>query len=189
MLSPLLSLTVLTFLPVVIIAAAVFGRRLNRISTSYQDEIATANAFADESIASIRVVKWFTAEEETAARYDRAIRSSYAVALRRARLRALFVPFVTFVGFGTLALVLWVGGRLVLSEQLTPGELVSFLLYTLIVAGAIGTFTGLYSQIQEALGASRRNVELHEEHVETPPTPPPVPARDGSVRLADVGFR
>jgi subfamily B ATP-binding cassette protein MsbA len=188
-LSPLLSLTVLTFLPVVIIAAAIFGRRLNRISTSYQDEMATANAFADEAIASIRVVKWFTAEEETAAQYDRAIRSSYAVALRRARLRALFVPFVTFVGFGTLALVLWVGGRLVLAERLTPGELVSFLLYTLIVAGAIGTFTGLYSQIQEALGASRRIFELLEENVETPRTPAVVPTRDGSVRFAGVGFR
>ncbi|MEX1280404.1 MAG: ABC transporter transmembrane domain-containing protein, partial [Acidimicrobiia bacterium] len=113
-LSPVLSLTVLSFLPVVIIAAAVFGRRLRRVSTEFQDEVADANALADESIASIRVVKWFTAEGDAIGRYDRAIRASYAKALRRARLRALFIPFVTFVGFGTLALVLWVGGRQVL---------------------------------------------------------------------------
>ena len=190
-LSPVLSLTVLTFLPIVIIAAAVFGRRLNRISTVFQDEIATANAFADESISSIRVVKWFTAEPETVARYDEAIRSSYAVALRRARLRALFVPFVTFVGFGTLALVLWVGGRLVLSDAMTPGELISFLLYTLVVAGAIGTFTGLYSQLQEALGASRRIFELLDEVPEAHETasPTPVEHRDGSLRFDAVTFR
>ncbi len=155
-LSPRLTLTVLTFLPVAILAAAFFGRRLNRISTVFQDEIASANAFADETIASIRVIKWFSAETDATNRYDQGIGRSYEIALRRARLRALFVPGVTFVGFATLALVLWVGGRQVLAGSMTAGELVSFLLYTLTVAGAIGTFTGIYSQLQEALGASRR---------------------------------
>ena len=188
--SPVLSLTVLTFLPVVIIAAAFFGRRLRRISTSFQDEIAEANALAEESIASIRVIKWFTAEDDVAARYDSVIRDSYTIALRRARLRALFVPFVTFVALGTLAVVLWVGGRLVLSGDLTPGQLVSFLLYTLIVAGAIGSFTGLYSEVQEALGASQRIFELLDEPVEVPiQAAPVVPAvREGSVLFDAVSF-
>jgi subfamily B ATP-binding cassette protein MsbA len=188
--SPVLSLTVLTFLPVVIFAAAFFGRRLRRISTSFQDEIAEANALADESIASIRVIKWFTAEDDVAARYDSVIRDSYTIALRRARLRALFVPFVTFVALGTLAVVLWVGGRLVLSGDLTPGQLVSFLLYTLIVAGAIGSFTGLYSEVQEALGASQRIFELLDEPVEVPiQAAPVVPAvREGSVLFDAVSF-
>ena len=188
--SPLLSLTVLTFLPVVIIAAAVFGRRLRRISTLFQDEIAEANAMADESIASIRVIKWFTAEDDVAARYDSVIRDSYTIALRRARLRALFVPVVTFVALGTLAVVLWVGGRLVLNGDLTPGQLVSFLLYTLIVASAIGSFTGLYSELQEALGASQRIFELLDEPVEVPRHAAPVaPAvREGSVRFDGVSF-
>ena len=189
-LSPVLSLAVLTFLPVVVIGGAVFGRRLRRISTEFQDEVATANAFADESIASIRVVKWFTAEDPASARYDRDIRSSYAIAIRRARLRALFIPFITFVAFGTLALALWVGGRLVLSGELTAGELVTFLLYTLIVAGAIGAFTGLYSQLQEALGASRRIFELLDEDVEVADAVHPVrPDRiAGSVRFEGVHF-
>ncbi len=189
-LSPLLSLTVLVFLPVMIIGAAIFGRRLNRISTAFQDEIASANAYAEESIASIRVVKWFTAEKESTARYDRSIAESYRIALRRARLRALFVPGVTFFAFGTLALVLWVGGRQVIAGTITAGELVSFLLYTLTVAGAIGTFTGLYSQLQEALGASRRIFELLEERVEVPEIAnPKTPQTEvGSVQFVDVSF-
>ena len=189
-LSPQLSLTVLAFLPISIIAASFFGRRPNRISTLFQDEIASANAFAEESIASIRVIKWFTAEADATHRYDKAIHRSYLVALRRARLRALFVPSVTFVAFGTLAVVLWVGARQVLAGSMTTGELVSFLLYTLTVAGAIGTFTGLYSQLQEALGASRRIFELLGEPVEVhEPEKPQVPSqRDGSVRLESVTF-
>ena len=189
-LSPLLSLSVLTFLPLIIMAAAVFGRRLNRISTTFQDEIAVANALAEESIASIRVVKWFTAEPEVAARYGTAIGRSYDTALRRARLRALFVPFVTFVAFGTLAVVLWIGGRQVMNGTMTAGDLVSFLLYTLAVAGAISSFTGLYSRLQEALGASRRIFELLGEPIEIPisATPTDVTSREGSVRFENVHF-
>ena len=189
-LSPRLSLTVLSFLPIVVIAASVFGRRLRRISTAFQDEVAESNAFADESIASIRVVKWFTAEDDVAARYDRAVRESYRKALRRARLRAMFVPFVTFVGFGTIAVVLWVGGRLVLAGDMSIGDLVSFLLYTLVVAGAIGTFTGLYSELQEALGASQRIFELLDEPAEVQESlHPVVPERtDGTITFDDVTF-
>jgi ATP-binding cassette, subfamily B, bacterial MsbA len=151
-----LSISVLSFLPVAIVAAALFGRRLRKVSTEFQDEVAAANAGAEESIAAVRVVKWFSAEGVETDRYRSAVRGSYRIALRRARLRALFGPLVTFVAFGTLAFVLWRGGRLVIAGQMTTGELVSFLLYTLTVAGAIGTFTGLYGELQEALGASRR---------------------------------
>jgi subfamily B ATP-binding cassette protein MsbA len=188
-LSPLLSLAVLTFLPFIIVGGSFFGRRLARVSTAFQDEVATANAFADESISSIRVVKWFTAEKPATDRYDADIRSSYAIALRRTRLRAIFVPFVTFLGFGTLAVVLWVGGRQVLDGSLTVGELVTFLLYTLVVAGAIGAFTGLYSQLQEALGASKRIFELLDEAPEIAEIAhPETPNRLGSVRFEDVDF-
>ncbi|MDJ0664806.1 MAG: ABC transporter transmembrane domain-containing protein [Acidimicrobiia bacterium] len=158
-----LSLTVLTFVPIVVIAAFIFGRKLRSISRDFQDRLATANSLAEEAIASIRVVKWFTAEDETARMYNQDIVKSYQVAVRRARVRAIFVPAVTFVMFSTLALVLWQGGREVIAGRLTAGNLVTFLLYTLTVAGAVGTFTGLYAQLQEALGASQRIFELLEE--------------------------
>jgi subfamily B ATP-binding cassette protein MsbA len=188
--SPVLSAAVLSFLPLMIIAAAVFGRRLRRISTRFQDEIAAANAIADESIAAIRVVKWFTAEEASTDRYDHAIAESYRVALRRARLRALFIPVVTFVAFGTLAVVLWVGGRRMIAGDITAGDLVSFLLYTLTVAGSIGSFTGLYSSLQETLGASRRVFELLGTSPEVPGVedPHPVAERRGSIRFDNVSF-
>ena len=100
------------------------------------------------------------------------------------------MPSVTFVGFGTLAVVLWVGGRQVLAGTMSAGQLVSFLLYTLTVAGAIGTFTGLYSQLQEALGASIRIFELLGEPTEVhdPDQPQSPKQREGSVRLESVSF-
>lgn len=184
-----LSLTVLTFVPLIIIAAAVFGRRLRKISTEFQDRLATANSLAEEAISSIRVVKWFTAEEETARLYDHDIRASYEIAVRRARVRSVFVPTVTFVMFSTLALVLWQGGRQVIAGNLSAGDLVTFLLYTLTVAGAIGTFTGLYAQLQEALGASQRIFELLDESPELAEAATTVdPEPFGTVTFEDVHF-
>lgn len=188
-LSPVLSLAVLSFLPLVFIGGAVFGRMIRPVSTAFQDQIASANAFADETIASIRVVKWFTAETPAADRYGSDISASFDLAIRRTRLRALFVPALTFLAFATLAVVLWVGGRQVLAGQLTVGELVTFLLYTLMVAGAIGTFTNLYSQLQEALGASKRIFELLDETPEMADgTRDATPRHEGSVRFTDVHF-
>jgi subfamily B ATP-binding cassette protein MsbA len=190
LISPLLSLSVLTFLPIIIIAAAVFGRKLRVMSRGYHDQLAVANGLAEEAISAVRVVKWFDAEERIAEDYDREVTEAYRIAYRRARTRALFGPLVTFVGFSTLAVVLWAGGRLVLSGSLTPGELVTFLLYTLTIAGAIAAFTGLYGEIQEALGASQRIFELLEEAPEVGlvdndfEAPEPV----GSVQFSGVDF-
>ena len=188
--SPRLSLTVLSFLPIAIIAAAVFGRRLRRISTEFQDAVAEANSFAEEAIAANRVVKWFTFEKAEVARYGDAVEESFQVAKRRARLHAMFTPTVTFVGFGTLAVVFWVGGRQVLAGEMSTGDLVTFLLYTITVAGAIGTFTGLYSQLQSSLGASKRIFDLMDEKSDLVETDDPVELGrvDGRVSFHYVAF-
>lgn len=185
-----LSLAVLAFLPIAIVAAALFGRRLRRVSTAFQDRVAEANSYADEAIAANRVVKWFTAEQRETDRYGVAVNESYLVAQRRAKLRAGFISLVTFVAFGTLAVVVWWGGRQVLAGEMTGGQLVSFLLYTLTVAGAIGTFTGLYSQLQEALGASRRIFDLLDEanEIRDPDSPIGFDTIEGLIRFENVSF-
>jgi len=185
-----LSLTVMSFLPIAILAAAVFGRRLRRISTEFQDRVADANSYAEEAIAANRVVKWFTFEEAEVERYGGAVDASYRVAKRRAGIQAWFTPLVTFVGFGTLAVVFWVGGRQVISGAMTTGDLVTFLLYTIIVAGAIGTFTGLYSQLQTSLGASKRVFEIMDEQsdLEEPATPETLDRVEGRVTFDGVAF-
>jgi ATP-binding cassette, subfamily B, bacterial MsbA len=186
-----LTLVMLAVLPAVIIASSIFGRRLRRISTAFQDELAAANARAEEAIAGVRVVQSFTAERFEANRYARAIDDTFQSALRRARVRAAFVPTVFSGFFLGVALVLWTGGRLALAGELPPGDLITFLLLTVTVAGSIGAFTGLYAQVQEAIGASKRVFEL----LDTPPNlaepadPTPLPTARGLVRFEGVSFR
>ena len=131
------------------------------------------------------------AEESESRRYARKVQESYAVALRRAKLGAVLSALVQLVGYGTLAVVMWVGGRQVLSGDMTAGELVTFLLYTLTVPGAIGAFTGLYAQLQTTLGASQRIFELLAERtdIEDPEHPVKLADPQGAVAFEDVDFR
>ena len=185
-----LSATVLVVLPLVIGAARFFGKRLERLSTAFQDRVAEANAVAEEAIAGIRVVQWFGAEGVLVDRYSESIAASYRLALRRARLRALYIPAVQFSVFATISLVLWFGGRLVLQGELSGGQLITFLLYTFTVAGAIGTFSGLYGQLQEALGSTRRIFEMLDEVSDIRDPAEPVALIDvkGTVKFDNVSF-
>lgn len=185
-----LTLLMLAVVPVAVLAAAFFGRKLRAMSTEFQDRVAEANASAEEAIVGIRVVQSFTAEPLEAARYTEKVRASYRVALRRAVFRALFIAGIGLAMFSAISLVLWYGGRLVIAGSLSPGNLVAFLLYTLIVAGAVGTLTGLYSQVQEALGATRRIFELLDETSDlTEPGQAVIPQPKGEVRFEAVSFR
>ncbi len=185
-----LTAVMLAVVPAVIVSAAFFGRRLRNLSQEVQDEIGDANADAEEAIAGIRVVQSFTAEATEADRYARGIDRALRRAVRRVRMRAAFVPSVTFAMFAGLTLVLYVGGQRVLTGALAPGDLIAFLLLTLFIAGSVAGFTGLWAQLQEGLGASRRIFELLDERSElpVPERPTPLPERPGHLRFDAVGF-
>ncbi|MBF6593483.1 MAG: ATP-binding cassette domain-containing protein [Thermaceae bacterium] len=185
-----LALLMLSIVPVVVLAAVFFGRQLRKVSKEFQDRVADANARAEEAIGGVRVVQSFTAEPIESRHYSDLIGASFAVALRRARIRATFNPVVFFAMFSAIAIVLWFGGRLVIAGALTPGQLVSFLVYTFSVAAAVGSFSGLFSQFQEALGASSRIFELLDEQSELKEASRPLKLQNvqGQVTLEHVSF-
>lgn len=189
-LEPRLTLVMLAVVPPVVVAGAVFGRGLRRVSAEFQDRLAAASAAAEEAIGGMRVVKAFGAEDAERRRYAAGIDAAFEAALRRVRLRALFVPAVLLCAFAGLGVVLWYGGRLALAGQLSSGDLVAFLLLTMFVAGSLGTFTGLWAQLQEASGASKRVFELLDARPELPVDPRPVRLGGvrGAVALEEVSF-
>jgi ATP-binding cassette, subfamily B, bacterial MsbA len=186
-----LALLMLTTVPVVVLAASFFGRRLRKLSRTVQDKIADANASAEEAITGIRVVQSFTGERLESERYGAQIRESWLTALARARVRAAFEPIIGFAMFTAISMVMWYGGRQVLEGNLKVGELISFLIYTMVIAGSIGSFTGLWTQFQEALGASSRIFELLDEKSDLlePAQPATLESPQGRVQFESVSFR
>jgi subfamily B ATP-binding cassette protein MsbA len=157
-----LTATTLAVVPLVVGAAVFFGRALRKASTGVQDRIAEATGTADEAFSQIRTVQSYTAEAEEVRRYGAHLGEVIEAAIRRAKIRGTFFGILTFCGFGGVVAVLWQGGRQVLAGNLTAGALVSFLLYALYVAGAIGSLASLFGAYQEAVGAARRVFDLLE---------------------------
>lgn len=189
---PRLTLTAIGVAPVVVLTAIFFGRRLRRITVGVQDSVAEATAVAEEAFSQIRTVQSFVQEPAERRRYADRIADSVRMALKRAHVRGVFFGMLTFVSFCGIAFVLWQGGRLVLEDQLTAGELVSFLLYTIYIAAAIGALASFFSAYQEAVGAAERVFEIIEGKatIADPPNPSELakPVR-GSVAFEDVSFR
>lgn len=185
-----LSSFILAVVPLVILVAIVLGRIIRRISKAFQDKIAEANARAEESISGIRVVQSFTAEKLEAERYGRLISESFRTALRRALVSSGLSGVVFFTIFSALGLIFWYGGRLVSLGEITPGQLVSFILYAFNVAASVGTLAGIWSQVQSALGASSRIFELLDttSELKEPTNPHPLGKVRGEVRLEDIHF-
>lgn len=158
--SPQLTLIMLAVVPLVVVGALYFGRLVQRVSFQAQEELARAGQAAEETISSIRTVRSFAREEYEKQRYVHWMERYFDAARRRIRDTAIFTGASTVAGYGAIAVVLWYGGRLVLDEAMTVGDLTQFILYTLLVAAAVGVLGTLYADFMKARGAAGRVFEL-----------------------------
>lgn len=156
----------LASLPALTVVAVVFGRRTRKLARETQDRLAETATIVEETMQGIVTVKTFTNERYELGRYEAGLRRVLDTALRAAWLRAAFVSFIVFALFGSIALVLWSGARAMEAGEITFGQLTRFLLYTTFVAGAMGQFAELYSQIQKSVGSTQRIRELLREPAE-----------------------
>lgn len=185
-----LTLFILAITPIVVASAAIFGRYLRRLSTDIQDKVADSTALAEEAIGAVRVVKAFGREPYEVERYSQKLESTFANLMRQSVLRSAFGPLMSFLGFAALAAVLWFGGHEVLEKRLSAGALIAFLVYGINIAASLGTFTSLYTQLQEALGASRRIFELLDEvpEIRDAAEARPLPSVQGGIAFESVSF-
>lgn len=203
-LAPTLTAFMLITIPVLIITALIFGKYIRKLSKKTQDKLAGANVVVEESLHSISMVKAFTNETFELNRYTRAIGEVVNVAIQSSRYRGLFISFVIFALFGGIVAVGWYGASLVQSNELTVGELFSFIFYTSFIGFSIAGLGDIYTQLQRSVGASERILEILELADEASPEAPAVklhgeiacsgvtfsyPGRKDYIVLKDLNFR
>ena len=181
---------ILLILPPLMIFARVFGRRLKVFSEKLQDQVAQAVVVLEEVMSSIKIVKSFTREPYERNRFQEKIETAFERAVDKLKISAFFGPFILGLTFLVSALLIWYGGYQVMRGATTPGELAAFFLYALIIAGPIGTFVRLYTQIQEARGAIQRVYEIldTEPIVQNPENPVSLENITGSIQFENVSF-
>ena len=161
-----LTLSLLVVLPVLVVTAVFFGRFIRKISRSAQDKLAESNTIVEETLQGIANVKAFVNESFEAGGMVNNIRQVADIAIRGAKFRGLFASFIVFGMFGAIVAVIAYGCILVSHNELTVGELFKFALYAVFVGSAMGSFPELYANVQKAVGASERVLEILAEEGE-----------------------
>jgi ATP-binding cassette, subfamily B, bacterial MsbA len=190
LLNPRLVGFVLLLAVVVVGVASVFGRVFTKWSTRVQDELAHATVAVEEGLQGVRIVKSFTREEYEIGRYNSAMQAMLRSSLRLAFFRSGFGALMAFLGFSSIAAILWFSGREVLAGRLAFSTISGFLIYAITIAANIGSLAGLYGQLREALGAVQRVFEILDTQpsVADAPDARPLPPVKGAIRLDDVAF-
>lgn len=162
-----LTLMMLAVVPLVAVAAVVFGRFIRRYSKKVQDNIAESQVIVEETLQGISNVKAFANEWYEIARYSAKIKDIVRIAIKGGQYRGYFASFIIFCLFGAIVAVVWYGVTLSIQGEMSVGQLISFVLYSTFVGASFGGIAELYAQIQKAVGATERVFELLDEKPET----------------------
>lgn len=188
-----LSSIIVVMLAAVVLPIVLFGRRVRKLSRESQDRIADASALAGEILNAMPTVQAFTHEKIESERFRTSVEGAFRTAMQRIRARSLLTLSAILLIFGSIVFVLWLGAHAVIEGNMTAGQLGQFILYAVIVAGAIGALSEVIGDAQRAAGATERLMELlaTRSPISSPAQPVPLPARaeaGASLSLREVSF-
>lgn len=185
-----LTLIILLGVPFITLAMVWLGRKIRRESKLVQDALAQAASVVQETASAVRIVKSFAREDYEIGRFAHEVDQTYAAAMRRAKISSFLGPLIGFLAFASITITLWFGTIEVIRGQMTAGDLVAYLIYTMMVAAPIATLAGLYARFQGALGATERLFGLLDEapDIVSLADAPALPLVNGEVRFEEVSF-
>jgi len=166
-----LCLLILVLLPLLVIVAKFFGRRLKSLSTSIQDQTAALSTLIEEVISGIRIVKSFVQMKREETRFAGQVDQTLSLTMRRAGIMAIFIPVISLLTFSAAAAVLWYGGRQVIDGTVSPGDLFAFVLFAGILIGPFSSAARVFAQVREAQGATERVFEILDQQPEVSDLP------------------
>ncbi len=189
--NPVLAVLALIPAPFVVWIAS----RYNRISRPAVQEVAQRvaelTAEAEENVSGIRIVKAFAREEFQLHRFQRAVKRVFDQSIYSTRLQAFFSPLIGLLPQLGIALVLLIGGRMVIDGNLSLGNFTAFYTYLVMLAGPLRMLGVAMGMAQRAVASGNRMFEIidREPTIQSPADPVELPAGGGRVELRDVTLR
>jgi ATP-binding cassette subfamily B protein len=188
---PLLALLALAPAPFIVFTASRYNRVSRPAQQEVQQRIAELTAEAEENVSGIRIVKAFAREEHQLHRFQRAVSRVFDQSIYSTKLQAFFSPLIGLLPQIGIALVLLVGGRQVINNNLSVGDFTAFYTYLVMLAGPLRMLGVTMGMAQRAIASGNRLFEIldREPRIESPPGAPALPAGDGRVELRGVTLR
>ena len=151
---------IFVLLPLVVYPVLKVGRRLKKISRSAQEQVAAISSTLFETISGIRIVQGFGMENYEKDRFARQNQSLYKTMMLSTGRMTLVAPLTEFIGFVCLGAVLWLGGRAVIENRMSPGAFIAFLVALFSLLRPFKRLSRVYGINQHALAAAERVFEI-----------------------------
>ncbi|HWR30317.1 MAG TPA: ABC transporter ATP-binding protein, partial [Negativicutes bacterium] len=151
-----LALLTLVTVPLVAQAIKIFGVKLRKASGTMQQRAAEITSVLQEMIVSIRLIRLFVREDYEIDRFNRENENNFNAQMKAAQLSATLTPVVEFLAAIAVTIIVWYGGREVISGNLTSGSLIAFLVYAVNISNPVKRLGNVYGSIQRAVAAAER---------------------------------
>jgi ABC-type multidrug transport system fused ATPase/permease subunit len=188
--NPLLAVMASLAMPLIALLTWRFAHVIIPISRVAQQKVADVTEAADEGVVGVEMVQAFGREADVRGRFGDKATAVRDVALRGARVEGRYLPGLTFLPTCAIALVLLIGGHLVISGTLTIGEFVLFNTLLLQLVWPLEALGWILNLAQRAIASASRSFAWldHVATVPEPTAPRPLPAGPLAVRFDEVSF-
>ncbi|XP_013000221.1 ABC-type oligopeptide transporter ABCB9 isoform X2 [Cavia porcellus] len=161
-------LSLVTFMgfPIIMVVSNIYGKYYKRLSKEVQSALARASSTAEETISAMKTVRSFANEEEEAEVFGRRLQQVYWLNRKEA---AAYTSYV----WGSGVSILYYGGHLVISGQMTSGDLIAFIIYEFVLGDCMESVGSVYSGLMQGVGAAEKVFEFIDRQ--------PTMARGGSL--------
>lgn len=176
-------------LPFVVLASIRFQRDSNRAYLTVRDRIGLMLSHLQEGLSGVRVIQAYGRETVETDRFAHRNRTLYRAHMRSVWIQAWYLPVIELAGTGATALVVLVGGKLVLDGSLTVGTVALFVLSLSNLFDPVQQLSQLFNQVQSGGAGLKKLYEVLDTEIDVPEPADPValPAA-GALAVAGVGF-
>lgn len=147
-------------IPILLIVMTSLGKKVRNYARFAQDKLSELASFSEENFRSIVTIKSFVLEENEKIHFQKHLNSVSKSYVKLVLLRAILVTLVITCVIGSLVVLLFLGIKEVLSNNMTIGELSSFVFYSALAAGAVNNLSDNISDLQRGLGIVERLFEF-----------------------------
>jgi ATP-binding cassette, subfamily B, bacterial len=185
-----LTLLSMALLPLVLLSIGCFSSRIRAITRKRMDREGKVASTFNETLAAMRVVQLFAGESKEASRFEEENRQSYKAEMRSLRLKSRLLRVVEILSALGTCLVLWWGGKGVLSGHLSPGDLLVFVSYLKMMYKPVRRIASLSVQTSKTLVSAERVMQVLQTEPEVRDAPGAVvaPRFEGRIEFRDVSF-
>ena len=189
--SPKLAILTFIVIPLMVFATWLFSKQAKKAFRETRSKVAAVVGDLAEDLSGMRVIQAFAQEKASQERFDKVNEENRNAYINAMSLSFVFLPAIEFLGMLATGIVLWFGGRFVISEEVTLGIMVAFLSYVTRFFNPIQELSRMYTTLQSAMAGGEQVLKLLDTPIEVSDDPEAIELEQvfGEIKFDQVSFR